>query len=101
MLKDQNELTLSYRKEHFSRIKKGNHLQLQAALEAGEIIPLLQSNLQIIEEHSVTLKDKDGQMLEIENDKVFIFAGGELPIPFLKESGINVERTFGKTMRKH
>lgn len=101
LLMDQNEVSLSYRKEHFARIKKGNQLNLEAAIAQNKIKALLSTEVQSISPDKVVLKDKEGSLVELENDKVYIFAGGELPIPFLKESGINVEKTFGKILRKH
>ncbi|WP_421752993.1 NAD(P)-binding domain-containing protein [Croceimicrobium sp.] len=101
LLADQNEVHLSYRKQHFARIKKGNQEKLEAALASGKILPLLSTNVRAIEEKSVSLEQADGSEITIENDRIYIFAGGELPIPFLKEAGISVEKTFGKTLKKH
>lgn len=100
-LKDQNDVQLSYRKEHFSRIKSGNREKLEEAVAEGKVRLLLKSNLKAITENAVSIQLQDGRVQDIENDKVFIFAGGELPIPFLKDAGISVETTFGKTMRKY
>lgn len=100
-LKDHNEVSLSYRKEHFSRIKKGNRDKLEEAIAQNQVRPILKSNLKAISEATVSIELEDGSLQEQANDKVFIFAGGELPIPFLKEAGISVETTFGKTMRKY
>lgn len=101
LLMDQNEVSLSYRKEHFARIKKDNQTKLEQAFADGKIRALLATNVQAIEQERVLIKDAQGETIDLPNDKVYIFAGGELPIPFLKESGINVEKTFGKTLRKH
>ncbi|MGB0978805.1 MAG: hypothetical protein ACPGVV_05380, partial [Croceimicrobium sp.] len=64
-------------------------------------VPELNVNLKAIEKEAVFLLDKEGQELRIDNQKVFIFAGGELPISFLQSAGISVEKTFGKTLKKH
>ena len=39
--------------------------------------------------------DYDGQPLEIPNDAVIVSAGGILPTPFLKSTGIEVETKYG------
>jgi hypothetical protein len=31
----------------------------------------------------------------VDNDQVLIFAGGELPTPFLRECGVEIETKFG------
>ena len=35
----------------------------------------------------------------IENDWVYIFAGGELPTQFLQKSGIEITKRFGYTLK--
>ena len=37
----------------------------------------------------------------MENDLVYIFAGGELPTEFLKNAGIEITRKFGEAVLKH
>jgi thioredoxin reductase/Pyruvate/2-oxoacid:ferredoxin oxidoreductase delta subunit len=101
LLMEQNEVTLSYRKQHFARIKKGNQQKLEAAFAEGKIRPLLASNVLEIKPQEVVLSDSEEKEIRIENNRVYIFAGGELPIPFLREAGITVEKTFGKTLKKH
>lgn len=101
LLMNHNQVSISYRKAHFARIKKGNQIKLEEALASGKIKPLLETNLKAIEKEAVFLLDKEGQELRIDNQKVFIFAGGELPISFLQSAGITVEKTFGKTLKKH
>jgi thioredoxin reductase (NADPH) len=100
-LKDQNLVHLSYRKAHFSRIKKANQEKLDKAIKLGEIIPLLKTEVLEIRIPDVRLSHHTGEETILENSKTFIFAGGELPIPFLESAGITVSKTFGKTMRKH
>ena len=41
------------------------------------------------------------ELVSIENDLVYIFAGGELPVQFLKSVGITVEKKFGKIVKLH
>jgi len=39
--------------------------------------------------------------VRVENDLVYIFAGGELPTDFLVRSGIRITRKFGEAILKH
>ncbi len=39
--------------------------------------------------------------LVIENDLVYIFAGGILPTKFLEEIGIKITKKFGEAILKH
>jgi thioredoxin reductase (NADPH) len=101
LLVDHNEVHLSYRKENFARIKKQNEINLDAAIKQGKLKVWLNSNLTEIDENNVTLSQTETGEHSIENDRVFIFAGGELPTEFLKNAGISVEKSFGKTVKKH
>lgn len=90
-----NVVHLSYRRERIFRIKEGNRERLDAAVEKGDVQLILSSNVTQIEPERVVL-DKEGETIELENDYVFVFAGGELPIPFLEKIGISVSKKFGE-----
>ncbi|VAW14502.1 Thioredoxin reductase [hydrothermal vent metagenome] len=102
LLANQNNVTLSYRKDTFSRLKPKNSERIKTAIDAQEINAILNSNLTLIEKEFVTLK-KWGEESEIriENDLVYIFAGGELPTQFLKSVGITITKRFGEVVLKH
>jgi len=38
---------------------------------------------------------------DLENDLVYIFAGGELPSEFLEKVGIKITKKFGEAILKH
>jgi thioredoxin reductase/ferredoxin len=86
--------TLSYRKELFARIKQGNRDRIEEAARKDDVELLMESNVKEIKPESVII-DIKGEQKEIENDSVFIFAGGELPNEFLKKLGIEIETKFG------
>jgi thioredoxin reductase len=99
---EQNQVTLSYRSESFSRLKPKNSEKLQQAVTTGNLKVFLQSNLISIEEKWVNMKVVDEEEIQkIENDLVYIFAGGELPTEFLKNAGIEITRKFGEAILKH
>lgn len=102
LLADTNEVVLSYRGDAFNRIKAGNARKISEAIKSGRIPVLFNSNLISIDEHRIRYKmDESDEILELENDLVFIFAGGELPIDFLKKVGINFSTKRGETILKN
>ena len=38
---------------------------------------------------------------EIENDLIYIFAGGELPTSFLQNAGIEITKRFGHVLKSY
>ncbi len=101
LLADKNRVTLSYRNDAFSRIKPGNTERVSAAIEQGRVEARFSTNVKSIEKASVTLIDQEGKEITIKNDRVYIFAGGELPTEFLKKAGIEITRKFGDVILKH
>lgn len=102
LLMDDNEVTLSYRKDTFSRLKPKNNDKIQDAISKQKITPLLNSELTMIEEKYVSVKIKGAiDNVRLENDLVYIFAGGELPTEFLKNAGITITKKFGEAILKH
>lgn len=102
LLMEHNEVTLSYRKDKFARIKSQNQTNFNEAVKNGMIIPLFNSNLKEILPKSVIYQiEGKKENFTLENDLVYIFTGGELPIQFLKNAGITVEKTFGKIVKKY
>lgn len=100
LLKDQNEVILSYRSEKFSRLKLKNKERVEQSIADGSLTVLYGSDLVSISEISVVI-NVAGEISSIENDLVFIFAGGELPTQFLKNAGIEITKKFGHIMKKH
>jgi len=82
-----NQVTLSYRKEAFSRIKERNSQRIQESIRKGKVKVIFNSNPVEFKENSVAL-EVDGKTQEIPNDFVWIFAGGEPPTAFLKKIGV-------------
>ena len=82
-----NRVTLSYRKAEFSRIKERNAKHMDEAIRRKQVTTLFSSEVQEIREKSVLLKTSQS-VVEIPNECVFIFAGGEMPFEFLRKVGI-------------
>jgi thioredoxin reductase (NADPH) len=102
LLADQNQVTLSYRNDTFSRLKPKNAMAINAAIKNNLISVRFSTNVISIEPDAVVYSKNDSkEPLKIENDLVYIFAGGELPTQFLKKLGIEVTTKYGEAILKH
>ncbi len=82
-----NKVSLSYRRERFSRIKERNEKRIEEYMRSGKVHVLFNSNPVEIKEKTVIL-DCSGKLEEIPNDFVWIFAGGIPPNAFLEKIGV-------------
>ncbi len=99
---NQNKVTLTYRKDVFSRIKPKNRSKITDAIEDGLIDIKFNSNLSSIEKDCVKLSMEDkSEDVKIKNDLVYIFAGGELPTQFLQKIGLQITKKYGEAILKH
>jgi len=102
LLTEQNQVTLSYRGETFGRIKPGNNVKIKEAIALNQIDVRFNTSLKSIEEDHVKIADLLSNVVtELENELVYIFAGGELPTQFLEKAGILITRKFGEALLKH
>ncbi len=88
-----NRVTISYRKPQFFRIKQKNQERIGKLIQKGRITARFNSHVREIKAKSVVL-EQDGKRIEIDNDYVFIFIGGEPPFAFLRKIGVK----FGTDM---
>jgi thioredoxin reductase (NADPH) len=82
-----NKVTLSYRKENFTRIKERNAQRVADCIRKGKIEAVFNSVPVEFRPDSVVL-DVSGEKREVPNDFAWIFAGGEPPSAFLKKIGV-------------
>ncbi len=102
LLKDNNEVILSYRNDKFSRLKPKNKEKIEEAIADNSINVIFNSNLTSIEDRFVLMqKSENGAPEHVENDLVYIFAGGELPTGFLQKAGVEISKRFGYVIKKH
>ena len=87
-------VTLSYRSAAFSRAREKNRKRIEEAEAAGRMRVIFTSNVVSISESTVMI-DQEGKMIELPNDAIIVSAGGILPTPFLKKTGIEVETHHG------
>ena len=97
-----NEVTLSYRNDSFSRLKPKNLERIDKAIQKRDVRAIFKSNVKEIKEDSVVLSVEGKEnLLTLNNDLVYIFAGGELPTKFLEKIGIQITKKFGDAVLKH
>lgn len=91
-----NEVTISYRKADFFRLRAKNQDRIQQCIAEGIVTPIFHSDLLAIHDGHVELGVTDevggGQAIHtIENDDVFVMAGGIPPFKLLEESGVSFD----------
>jgi thioredoxin reductase len=86
-----NVVTLSYRKENFVRLKSTNEHRIAENSRNGKIKVLMSSEVESIEPKTVKIMVKNAkgtERVQMQNDFVLIFAGGDPPYPLLQSMGI-------------
>lgn len=87
---------LSYRRDRLSRVKAANRERLGEAAQRGEVEPFWATEVVENRHDGIVLERQVGGHIEMANDSLFVFAGGELPTPFLKRCGITIDTKFGQ-----
>lgn len=82
-----NEVTLSYRKGAFFRLKRRNEERIEEFVDRGRVRLVFNSNVVSIEPDAAIISQA-GRSFRLRNDYVFVFAGGEPPFPLLKQIGV-------------
>jgi len=90
-----NQVTISYRKDTFSRVKPGNLERIEDAVARRRLEILWSTNVKEIKPKSVVYTNGGDRPIEIANDVMAIFVGGELPTEFLKACGVAIDTKFG------
>jgi thioredoxin reductase (NADPH) len=94
-LQPGNRVTLSYRRAAFNRLKDRNERRITEHIHESRISVLFDSKPVEFRAGSV-LVDCGGDVRELQNDFVWIFAGGTAPNEFLRSIGV----AFGKPAKK-
>jgi thioredoxin reductase/NAD-dependent dihydropyrimidine dehydrogenase PreA subunit len=101
-LADNNNVTISYRGETFVRLKTKNKTNIETAINNGNVKILFNTNVTSIGKNFISYEfNNSGEILNIDNDLIYIFAGGELPTQFLKKTGIQVNTKHGEVILNH
>jgi len=102
LLSGKNEVTLTYRGDKFSRIKPKNAEKIMEAIENQNVNVLFHTEVKKIEKETILLEDtSDSRFVEMKNDLVYIFAGGELPVALLKKAGVSMTTKRGEVYMTH
>lgn len=102
LLKDNNNVTLLCRNDNFTRSKPKNRELINIAIEDKSLHVIFNSNLISISDEACIYKvNEEEESKQVENDLVYIFAGGELPTKFLEKPGVKITKRFGHIMKKH
>jgi thioredoxin reductase (NADPH) len=91
-----NEVRIAYRGTAFSRAKAKNRQRAERAVDDGTLSVLwsteiLENRMGEVLARGPTVRDRS-----LPNDHLFVFAGGELPTPFLARCGIQIDTKFGE-----
>lgn len=102
LVDEGNKVTLSYRSDSFSRLKPKNLEKINKAIDLGIVKVFYNTTVKEIKDSNVILVNNiNNDEIDLDNDMVFIFAGGELPIQFLEQTGIKITKKFGEAILKH
>jgi len=102
LLADQNQVTLSYRGDVFNRLKPANSHRMKDAMSQHKVDVRFNTSVKSIDADHVKITNLISEEVAVlENDLVYIFAGGELPTEFLKKVGIKITKKFGEAILKH
>jgi len=82
-------VTLSYRGAAFARVKSRNRDKIDAAVAAGKVELLLESQVREIR-REVAVLEHGGAPRLLPNDGVVVRIGGEAPYPFLERIGVRI-----------
>jgi dihydropyrimidine dehydrogenase (NAD+) subunit PreT len=87
-----NQVTVSYRKPSFFRLRARNAQKLEEAVAAGRIELCMESEVTAIHPDRVDLQvNGSGQALSIANDNVFVMIGGLAPFATLEAAGVSFD----------
>lgn len=86
-----NTVTLSYRRNAFTRLKARNETRIQRAIAEERVLVLLESEVISIEPDKVRIRFAGGREQDVVNDAVFIFAGGDPPFALLERAGVSFD----------
>jgi thioredoxin reductase len=85
-----NTVTVSYRKEDFVRLKEKNEQRIKEYISNGKVRVVFNSVVSEIRQETVLVQEGEKIVHNLQNDAVFVFAGGEMPTELLKRAGVKL-----------
>jgi len=102
LLKEQNNVTFLIFTDTYTRSKPRNREDINKAIEDNTLKVIFKASLVSIHvDHCFYKMRDDDKTIRIENDLVYIFAGGIMPIKFLESAGVKITKRFGHVMKKY
>ncbi len=95
----RNRVFLLVRGPTFDRCNQENQDIIFDYQKKGLVTICFNSSIEEIHTDHLIVK-KDDQLLRLQNDFVFIFAGAIMPFAFLKSIGVMIETKFGEAVKK-
>lgn len=89
-----NEVTLSYRRESFFRLRARNEQRLRERVGKSRLSVLMASELREVREGTVELEVRDAGVprnVTLDNDDVLVMAGGTTPFELLSRVGVSFD----------
>jgi thioredoxin reductase len=91
-----NEVRIAYRGSSFSRTKAKNRERVKNAVDRGALSVLWSTEVVENSMDQVVTRGAGRTSTTLPNDHLFVFAGGELPTPFLERCGVQIDTKFGE-----
>jgi len=102
LLKENNNVSQLVHSEGYTRCKPKNRKKAHLAIDDKSMQVIFNSSLVSIHDDYCHYKMKEEQgERKLENDLVYIFAGGILPTKFLEKPGVKITKRFGHIMKSH
>ena len=92
-------VSISYRGENFAKCREKNRTRMAEMVQARRVRALMSSQVDAITEGEVVLTVA-GSPQVLPNDFVIVNIGGELPLEFLSNLKISLEKHFGEERKK-
>ncbi|RYZ90391.1 MAG: 4Fe-4S dicluster domain-containing protein [Proteobacteria bacterium] len=94
----RNKVFLLVRGDTFDRCNEENQNIIRDYEKRGMVQICYNTTVEKIEADHLFIK-KDGKVLRLQNDYLFVFAGAIMPFAFLKSIGIQIETKFGEPVK--
>ena len=94
----KNKVFLLVRGEIFDRCNQENQDIINDYAKKSWVNICYNTSVEKIEADHLLVK-KDGQVLRLQNDFLFVFAGAIMPFAFLKSIGISIDTKFGEPVK--
>ncbi|MGE4132038.1 MAG: NAD(P)-binding domain-containing protein [Bdellovibrionales bacterium] len=79
----------------FDRCNDDNKKRIEALADKGQVKIWFNASIQEIHKDHVIIK-KGEEVVKLDNDFVFVFAGAEMPFKFLMGLGVKIDKKFGE-----